>query len=67
MWREWKVQKKVGALSCKEEETGGFSGTLGFVEGWMKFLALDEIEKGGWLHDGKLVVTATNIRAKVSE
>ena len=64
---EGKVQKKVGALSCKEEETGGFSGSLGFVEGWMKFLALDEIKKGGWLHDGKLVVTATNIRAKVSE
>ena len=27
--------------------------------GWPKFLALDEIKKRGWLHDGRLVVTAS--------
>ena len=45
----------------KKTAPGGYAFKPGGSWGWRKFLALDEIKKGGWLHDGKLVVTA-NIR-----
>ena len=58
---EGKVEKMT--MATREYKPGG----TGW--GWLheKFLALDEIKKGGWLPDGKLIVTASNIRALTLE
>ena len=58
---QWKVEKKLGVLG-QNGEPFFWAFKPGDDWGYDKFLALDEIEKGGWLHGGKLVVTASNIR-----